>query len=136
MADHEHSTTAALVLGGIADLDSDGGGCRFSATKSAACPLAGASSPRQAGPMLTTSTTRGATDMTTFLIVHRHAPGECREAHVAWRAVAPWLPDAMPSACADGGHSIWWKVRAWSRRDALELLPEPLRHRAHPVPIS
>jgi hypothetical protein len=76
------------------------------------------------------------TDMTTFLIVDHHEPGECRHAHAAWRAIDSSLPDTTPSACADGGHSIWWKVKAWSRRDALELLPKLLRERAHPVPIS
>jgi hypothetical protein len=76
------------------------------------------------------------TDMTTFLIVHNHGPGECRVAHAAWKAIDSSPPETTPSACADGGHSIWWKVRAWSRRDALELLPELLRDRVHPVPIG
>jgi hypothetical protein len=74
--------------------------------------------------------------MTRFLLIHRHQPGECLQAHTAWRAIDATLPHTTPRRCADGGHTIWWRVRARSRHQALELLPERLRKGAHPVPIT
>lgn len=74
--------------------------------------------------------------MHTFLLIHRHDAGECHQAQVAWKTAVSSLPDTALSACADGGHAIWWKVRASSGSDALALLPERLRGRVHPVPIA
>jgi hypothetical protein len=73
--------------------------------------------------------------MSIFLLIHRHQPGECCDAQAAWKAVDPRLPDTAPAVCAEGGHTIWWKVRAGSRDHALELVPDILRERTEPVPI-
>jgi hypothetical protein len=62
--------------------------------------------------------------MPTYVLAHRHKPEECAIAVAAWKGFASPLRHGRPlGSCANGGHSLWWKVDAADQREALELLP-------------
>ena len=59
-----------------------------------------------------------------FLIHHRHQPGECGIAFVAFRGHDSVLRQHPALAgCAYGEHAIWWAVDAADEEQALALLP-------------
>ena len=81
--------------------------------------------------------------MPRFLIHHRHRPGECGIAFVAFRGHDSVLRDRTAlAACSYGEHAIWWAVEAADEQQALALLPffvaqrstvTPRDRRRHPL---
>jgi hypothetical protein len=68
--------------------------------------------------------------MPSFLLHHRHAPGECRAAFAAWKGFdSPLRHGLAPSTCLAGGHAVWWQVDASDRHAALALLPDYVAER-------
>lgn len=68
--------------------------------------------------------------MRTFILQHRHEPGECDVAFAAWAGFqSPLRHGFVPSTCLAGGHGLFWTVRARDRVAALGLLPPFLRER-------
>jgi hypothetical protein len=81
--------------------------------------------------------------MKTFVLVHGHAPAECRVAYAAWSGFSsPLRGRSAQSTCArfpparspeaSGGpaqHEIWWTVEAQDTATALALLPPYVRER-------
>jgi hypothetical protein len=62
--------------------------------------------------------------MPRYLIHHRHQPGECGVAFVAFRGHDSVLRRRPAlAACSYGEHAIWWTVEAADERQALALLP-------------
>jgi hypothetical protein len=58
------------------------------------------------------------------LIHHRHRPGECGIAFVAFRGHESVLRHRPAlAACTYGEHAIWWAVDAADEQHALALLP-------------
>ncbi len=80
--------------------------------------------------------------MPTFMLDHRHLPGECRIAFAAWRGFdSPLRRDSAFASCAagdaaNGDHRIWWRVDAVDARAALEMLPPYVAERTEVNPIS
>jgi hypothetical protein len=67
----------------------------------------------------------------TFVLRHRHLPGDCRAAFAAWNGFdSPLRRRRGLASCASGGHSLYWTVEASSAREALALLPPFLAARA------
>jgi hypothetical protein len=59
-----------------------------------------------------------------YLIHHRHQPGECGIAFVAFRGHDSELRRRPAlAACSYGEHAIWWSVEAVDEQHALALLP-------------
>ena len=59
-----------------------------------------------------------------FLIHHRHRPGECGIAFIAFRGHDSVLRHRTAlAACSYGEHAIWWVVEAADQHEALTLLP-------------
>ena len=62
---------------------------------------------------------------------HRHEPRECAAAFASWAGFdSPLRHERAPSSCLTGDHSLWWRVTAASRREALALLPSFVATRA------
>jgi hypothetical protein len=74
--------------------------------------------------------------MPLYLLHHRHAPDECAAAFAAWHGFpSPLRRRRAPSTCLAGGHAVWWRVEASSRRDALALLPDFVARRTDPIEV-
>jgi hypothetical protein len=59
-----------------------------------------------------------------FVLSHRHEPGECRTAFLAWKGFdSPLRHSVTPVSCIEGGHRAWWRVDAADSDAALALLP-------------
>jgi hypothetical protein len=81
--------------------------------------------------------------MPRFMLVHRHAPEECRIAFAAWRGFdSPLRHNPAIGSCAngsngaDGGHELWWTVDAADRAEALSCLPDYLAERTQVVEVE
>jgi hypothetical protein len=82
--------------------------------------------------------------MKTFVLVHGHAPSECRVAYAAWSGFSsPLCGVPAQSTCArfpparspqamngPAQHEIWWTVQAEDVSTALALLPPYVRERS------
>ncbi len=74
--------------------------------------------------------------MATFVLCHRHAPGDCRIAFAAWRGFdSPLRRHFAPSTCLAGGHAVWWRVDAPDPATALALLPSYVAERTRPTEV-
>ena len=77
------------------------------------------------------------------MLVHRHAPEECRIAFAAWRGFdSPLRHHGAIGSCANGsngagdGHELWWTVEATDPGEALSRLPEYLAERTQVVEVE
>jgi hypothetical protein len=75
--------------------------------------------------------------MSSFLLVHRHEPDECRSAYAAWKGFESSLRHRPAlSSCARGDHRICWTVEAADSSAALALLPSFVAARTEADPVS
>jgi hypothetical protein len=78
--------------------------------------------------------------MTTYLLLHKHRSRDCPGALRACLADTPRAArrraDFTPSHCSESGHRIWWTTQAITEREALEVVPEPLRDSTIAVPVA
>ena len=75
--------------------------------------------------------------MPRFLIHHRHRPGECGIAFVAFRGHDGELrKHTALSACPYGEHAIWWIVHAADEERALAMLPFFVAQRSSVTPVT
>jgi hypothetical protein len=73
----------------------------------------------------------------TFLLCHRHDPGECRFVYASWKGVdSPLRRRPAVSSCAKGGHELWWTVEAGDASQALSQLPAYVADRTAVVEVS
>jgi hypothetical protein len=73
----------------------------------------------------------------TFLLTHRHEPGECRFAFAAWHGFdSPLRHGTALSTCERGGHALWWIVEAQTPAEALGQLPAFVAQRTEAVRVS
>ena len=71
-----------------------------------------------------------------FLLHQQHAPAECAAVFAAWRGFdSPLRRRPAISTCLEGGHALWWRVEAPSRRAALELLPPFVARRTAAIAV-
>ena len=62
--------------------------------------------------------------MATFLITHRHLPGECPVAFAAWHGFeSPLRNEPAISGCLLNDHFLQWVVTADDAEEALSFLP-------------
>ena len=62
--------------------------------------------------------------MASYLLHHRHEPGECGVVFASFKGHdSPLRHRPALASCRTGGHAIWWTVEAGSEQDALALLP-------------
>jgi hypothetical protein len=62
--------------------------------------------------------------MASYLLEHRHEPGECGVVFASFKGHAsPLRRRTTLASCRSGGHAIWWTVEAETEEDALALLP-------------
>jgi hypothetical protein len=74
--------------------------------------------------------------MPTYLLCHRHEPGECAVAFAAWRGFdSPLRHTPTLASCLHGGHEVWWTVEARDAASALTQLPAFLAERCRAVPV-
>ena len=74
--------------------------------------------------------------MPTFLLHHRHEPGECAAAFAAWTGFAsPLRHCPAETTCLTGDHSVWWRVQAADAEAALALLPRFVARRTSAVEV-
>jgi hypothetical protein len=74
--------------------------------------------------------------MPTFLLQHRHDPGDCAAAFAAWLGfTSPLRHLPAASTCLVGGHALWWRVQAEDSAAALALLPAFVARRTIPIAI-
>lgn len=68
---------------------------------------------------------RGRLDaVSSYLLQHRHEPGECGVVFAAFKGhESPLRHRSTLASCVSGGHAIWWTVEAASPADALAQLP-------------
>jgi hypothetical protein len=70
------------------------------------------------------------TDMTNFLLTHKHEPAECEASFAAWHGFdSPLRGNPAPSTCLSGDHRIWWWVKAGDESEALAQLPDYVAER-------
>ena len=75
--------------------------------------------------------------MPRYLLEHRHEPNECGAVFASFRGhQSPLRHRATVASCRSGGHAIWWKVRATSEEEALELLPPYVAERTTVVRVN
>lgn len=75
--------------------------------------------------------------MPTFVLNHRHSPGECRSAFAAWHGFeSPLRRSLAPASCIRGEHRIFWTVEAGDAGEALGLLPPFLAERTDVSEVS
>ena len=73
----------------------------------------------------------------TYVVLHRHAPEECRTAYAAWKGFdSPLSGHGALSTCERGGHSIWWTVEAADADAALGLLPDYVAQRSQTTEVT
>jgi hypothetical protein len=66
----------------------------------------------------------------TFVLSHRHKPEECAIVVASWKGFASPLRRGRPlGSCMNGGHRLWWTVRAADKRAALAMLPHYVARR-------
>ena len=74
--------------------------------------------------------------MPSFLLHHRHAPGECEVAFAAWNGFdSPLRHRSAISTCLAGGHTLMWHVEAADDTSALAMLPRFVRRRARAIVV-
>jgi len=74
--------------------------------------------------------------MATFLLQHRHDPGDCAASFAAWLGFAsPLRHQPAASTCLLGGHAVWWRVQAEDPAAALALLPAFVARRTVPIEV-
>jgi hypothetical protein len=62
--------------------------------------------------------------MPMFVLSHSHAPHECAVVAASWKGFGSPLRHGRPlGSCANGGHRMWWTVRAADKASALSQLP-------------
>ena len=72
-----------------------------------------------------------------FMLAHSHRPEECRVAFAAWRGFeSPLRHEPTIASYANGGHSLWWTVKADSEQEALAQLPDYVAERTEVSPVS
>jgi hypothetical protein len=75
--------------------------------------------------------------MRSYLLQHRHEPGECGVVFAAFKGHAsPLRHQATLASCDSGGHEIWWTVEAATEEDALALLPFYVAERTTATRVS
>ena len=74
--------------------------------------------------------------MSSYLLRHQHSARECEAVFAAWRGFdSPLRRQPAISTCLEGGHALWWRVEAPSRRAALDLLPPFVAHRTAAIAV-
>ena len=62
--------------------------------------------------------------MPLFVLIHNHAPHECRSAFAAWKGFdSPLRHQPAVASCVNGTHRAWWQVEAADATAALAQLP-------------
>lgn len=62
--------------------------------------------------------------MATYIVCHRHEPGECGVAFAAWRGFdSPLRRRHALGSCGAGGHAVWWTIEAEGEDEALGQIP-------------
>jgi hypothetical protein len=62
--------------------------------------------------------------MPMFVLSHSHAAHECAVVAASWKGFGSPLRHGRPlGSCANGGHRMWWTVRAADKASALSQLP-------------
>lgn len=75
--------------------------------------------------------------MASFMLHHRHLPGECPSAYAAWKGFDSFFRgQQVPTSCRLGGHEIWWQVDATDETDALSRLPRFVRERTEAIRVN
>jgi hypothetical protein len=75
--------------------------------------------------------------MTSYVLLHHHAPPECPVVFAAFRGFAsPLRHRSALASCRSGGHGIWWTVEAETEADALQLLPPYVAARTTATAVS
>jgi hypothetical protein len=74
--------------------------------------------------------------MRTFVLHHRHEAHECDATFAAWAGFrSPLRHQRVRSTCLEGGHGLYWIVRAADGIAALALLPRFVADRTTAIAV-
>jgi hypothetical protein len=74
--------------------------------------------------------------MPRYLLMHRHAAGECGAAFAAWKGFDSDLRGGTALAsCPMGGHAVWWIIDAEGAGAAMAQLPPFVARRTESVEV-